>query len=119
MVRYHVFLNLALPLLVTLQTCCLWNIEDEQAGQVAMPACQLMQVVTSFRLESCTICHSEAPIVHAFIDDVIKKIERVTIDLLVGNVVADKLTTMIRRYDSGCPKALGCEGAFTATSRSA
>ncbi len=119
MVRYHVFLNLALPPLVTLQTCRLWNIEDEQAGQVAMPACQLMQAVTSFRLESCTICHREAPIVHAFIDDVIKKIERVTIDVLVGDVVADKLTTMIGRYNSGCPKALGCEGAFTATSRSA
>src|SRR2546421_12179114 len=39
MLRNHVFLNLALPLLVTLQTCCLWNIGDEQADQAGMPAC--------------------------------------------------------------------------------
>jgi hypothetical protein len=60
-----------------------------------MPACQFSEALASFRMERRTICHREAPIVHAFIDDVIKEVERVTIDVLVGHVIADKLTTMI------------------------
>ena len=119
MIRHYIFLNLALPIQVTLPARCLQNIEYEQASQVAMPARQLAEMLASFRVQRCTICHREAAVVHTFIDDVVKEVERVTIDLLVSGIVADKLAAMIGRDDDGWPEALGREGAFAGTSWSA
>jgi len=105
--------------LITLVGDAFWNLKDQEGGAIAVAARQIQQCVAGFRAQRRAVGYREAAIPQAFIDNIVKEIESVAIDILVARIVADQFAAMIRRNNDGGAETLRGKRAFARACRTA
>ncbi len=83
-------------MLIVAQAGLQGHIKDKEATKIMMPAAKIEQAIARICLQSGTIRDSQAILKHTLIDDIIEKIERIAVDLLIGFIIADERTAMVR-----------------------